>query len=238
VKKPSKRFRAAAAKVDAGRLYPLDEAVAVMQAGGAAKFNEAVDIAVNLGVDTKHAEQVVRGTVSLPHGTGKTVRVLVINKGNKDGEAREAGADHVGFDEFIKKIEGGWTDFDVLIATPDVMGQVGKLGKILGPRGLMPSPKSGTVTMNIGQAVREVKGGKIEFRTDKNGILHASVGKRAFEARHLAENILSFMSAVQRLKPAAAKGTYIKKVAISTTMGPGVHLDPLDLQARTKEAHG
>jgi large subunit ribosomal protein L1 len=223
--KLSKRMKAASANIDAKKLYSIDEAVELVKAGATAKFTEAVDIAVRLGVDPKKADQAIRGTVALPHGIGKEVRVLVITKPPKDEEARNAGADHVGFQDYIQKIQQGWADIDVIIATPDSMGELGKLGKILGPRGLMPNPKSGTVTLEVGKAVKEVKAGKIEFRVDKAGILHATVGKAHFDKEKLVENINAFLSTVVRLKPATAKGQYIKSIAVSSTMGPGVHID-------------
>ena len=223
--KESKRFKAASAKVDAKKFYSIDEAVELVKAGATAKFTEAVDIAVRLGVDPKKADQAIRGTVALPHGIGKEVRVLVIAKPPKDEEARQAGADHVGFQDYIQKIQQGWADIDVIIATPDAMGELGRLGKILGPRGLMPNPKSGTVTTDVAKAVKEVKAGKIEFRVDKAGILHATVGKAAFEKQKLVENINAFLATVVRLRPATAKGQYIKSIALSSTMGPGVHVD-------------
>ena len=223
--KQSKRFKAAAAKVDSKKEHTIDDAVAKVKGSATAKFVESVDIAVRLGVDPKKADQAVRGTVSLPHGIGRTVRVLVLAKPPRDEEARAAGADHSGFTDYIQKIQAGWADIDVIIATPDVMGEVGKLGKILGPRGLMPNPKSGTVTMDVGKAVKEVKAGKIEFRVDKAGILHATVGKASFEPNQLAENIHAFLTTVVRLKPATAKGAYIKSIALSSTMGPSVMID-------------
>ena len=223
--KQSKRFKAADAKVDHKKEYTIDDAVAKVKGCATAKFAESVDIAVRLGVDPKKADQAVRGTVSLPHGIGRTVRVLVLAKPPRDEEAKAAGADHAGFTDYIQKIQTGWADIDVIIATPDVMGEVGKLGKILGPRGLMPNPKSGTVTMDVGKAVKEVKAGKIEFRVDKAGILHASVGKASFEQRQLSENIHAFLNTVVRLKPATAKGAYIKSIALSSTMGPSVMID-------------
>lgn len=223
--KQSKRFRAVAAKVDGKKEYTIDEAVARVKECATAKFTESVDIAVRLGVDPKKADQAVRGTVSLPNGIGRTVRVLVLAKPPRDEEARAAGADHAGFTDYIQKIQGGWADIDVIVATPDVMGEVGKLGKILGPRGLMPNPKSGTVTMDVAKAVTEVKAGKIEFRVDKAGILHATIGKASFEGKKLSENIHAFLNTVVRLKPATAKGTYIKSIALSSTMGPSVMID-------------
>ncbi len=224
MKQYSKRFRAVAKKVQP-KNYTINDAVEVVKQTASAKFAEAVDIAVRLGLDPKKADQALRGTVSLPHGIGKEVRVLVIAKPPKDEEAKAAGADHVGYKDYLEKIQQGWADVDVIIATPDVMGDLGKLGKILGPRGLMPNPKSGTVTTDVGKAVKEVKAGKIEFRVEKAGIVHATVGKAAFEKEKLVENIHSFLSTIIRLKPATAKGQYVKSIAISTTMGPGVHID-------------
>jgi large subunit ribosomal protein L1 len=223
--KDSKRFKAASSTVDARKLYTIEEAVARVKEAATAKFVESVDIAVALGVDPKKADQAIRGTVALPHGIGKQVRVLVLARPPRDEEARAAGADHYGLADYIQKIQGGWADIDVIIATPDVMGEVGKLGKILGPRGLMPNPKSGTVTNDVAKAVTEVKAGKIEFRVDKAGILHASVGKADFDAGKLVDNIHAFLTTVARLKPPTAKGTYIKSISISSTMGPGVHVD-------------
>jgi large subunit ribosomal protein L1 len=190
-----------------------------------AKFTESVDIAVFLGVDPKKADQAIRGTVSLPHGIGKEVRVLVLAKPPRDEEAKAAGADHAGLADYLQKIQAGWADIDVIIATPDVMGEVGRLGKVLGPRGLMPNPKSGTVTTDVAKAVKEVKAGKIEFRVDKAGILHACVGKASFEPKQLADNIRAFLTTVIRLRPATAKGTYIRSINLSSTMGPGVAID-------------
>ena len=223
--KKSKRFKAVAGKVDSAKLYTIEDAVARVKETATAKFNESVDIAVRLGVDPKKADQAVRGTVSLPHGVGKEVRVLVLTKPPRDEEAKAAGADHAGFADYLQKIQGGWADIDVIIATPDVMGEVGKLGKILGPRGLMPNPKSGTVTQDVAKAVKEVKAGKIEFRVDKAGILHASVGKADFEGKALVDNIHAFLNTVIRLRPATAKGTYVKSINLSSTMGPGVRID-------------
>jgi len=223
--KNSKRFKAIAGKVDSAKAYTIEEAVARVKETATAKFSESVDIAVRLGVDPKKADQAVRGTVSLPHGVGKEVRVLVLARPPRDEEARAAGADHAGFADYLQKIQGGWADIDVIIATPDVMGEVGKLGKILGPRGLMPNPKSGTVTQDVAKAVKEVKAGKIEFRVDKAGILHASVGKADFEGKALVDNIHAFLNTVIRLRPATAKGTYVKSINLSSTMGPGVRID-------------
>ncbi|MFQ5641508.1 MAG: 50S ribosomal protein L1 [bacterium] len=223
--KKSKRYNQMMANVEIGKDYSLDEAVELLKKCASAKFDESVEMSVNLGVDPRHADQVVRGTVSLPHGIGKDVRVLVLTKGNKEDEAKESGADYVGFDDYIKKINEGWLDFDTVVATPDVMGEVGKLGRVLGPRGLMPNPKSGTVTFDVGKAVKELKAGKIEFRVDKYGILHVSVGKISFGNDKIRENIMAFMETVLRLKPAAAKGQYVKNVTISSTMGPGIPVD-------------
>ena len=219
-----RKFRAAAEQVDRSRTYTVPDAVVLVKQSAFAKFDETVDVAVNLGVDPRHADQVVRGTVVLPHGTGKTVRVLVIAQGERAREAEAAGADFVGI-EYIQKIKDGWLDTDVIVATPDVMGQLGALGKILGPRGLMPNPKAGTVTMDVTRAVREIKAGKIEFRVDKTGNVHAPVGKVSFKPEQLAENVQAFMETIVRAKPSAAKGTYIKSATISSTMGPGVKLD-------------
>ncbi|MBI3787421.1 MAG: 50S ribosomal protein L1 [Ignavibacteriales bacterium] len=230
MKKRSKRYKAAATKVEK-KNYSIADAVQRVKETASAKFQEGVDIAVRLGVDPKKADQAIRGTVALPHGIGKAVRVLVIAKPPKDEEAKAAGADHVGFQEYLEKIQQGWADIDVIIATPDVMGELGKLGRVLGPRGLMPNPKSGTVTPEVGKAVKEVKAGKIEFRVDKAGILHATIGKANFEKEKLVENIHSFLNTVIRLKPSTAKGTYIKSIAISTTMGPGVHIDRNEVAA-------
>jgi large subunit ribosomal protein L1 len=223
--KESKRFRAAAGKLEAKKNYSLEEAVDIVKSTATAKFAEGVDIAVRLGVDPKKADQAVRGTVALPHGIGKSVRVLVIARPPKDEEARAAGADEAGFQEILQKIQGGWADTDVIIATPDVMGELGKLGKVLGPRGLMPNPKSGTVTADVAKAVKEVKAGKIEFRVDKAGILHATVGKADFDKQKLVDNINAFLHTVVRLKPSTAKGQYIRSISISSTMGPGVAID-------------
>ena len=219
-----KKFETAAAKVDRTREYPIGDAVALVKGSSFAKFDETVDVAVNLGVDPRHADQVVRGTVVLPHGTGKSVRVLVITQGDRVREAEAAGADFVGV-EYIQKIKEGWLECDVIVATPDVMGQLGALGKVLGPRGLMPNPKAGTVTMDVTRAVREIKAGKIEFRVDKTGNVHAPVGKVSFTAPQLADNVQAFMDTIARAKPAAAKGTYIRSATISSTMGPGIRLE-------------
>jgi large subunit ribosomal protein L1 len=220
--KHSKRFTSVSKKVDADKQYTLEDAVNLVKTNATAKFDESVDIAIRLGVDPRKADQLVRGTVSLPHGIGKTVRVLVVARDAKQQEARDAGADVVGFEDVLDRIKGGWTDVDVVIATPDVMGELGKLGKILGPRGLMPNPKSGTVTMDVGTAVQEVKAGKIEYRVDKTGIVHASVGKASFDSSKLVDNINTFMGSIVRAKPQTSKGKYVRGITLSSTMGPGV----------------
>jgi large subunit ribosomal protein L1 len=212
----------------------LSQAIEMAKASATAKFDETMEMAVRLGVDPKHAEQMVRGTVVLPHGTGKQVRLLVFAKGEKEKEAREAGADYVGAEDLVEKIQGGWLDFERAIATPDVMGLVGRLGKILGPRGLMPNPKTGTVTFDVGKAVREFKGGKIEFRVEKAGIIHVPFGKASFLPQHLAENAMAILEALVRAKPASSKGRYLKGITISSTMGPGVRVDVNAIQADVK----
>jgi len=227
-----KKYAKAATAVSRDNL--LDDATAALQLvkdSSFAKFDESVEIAIRLGVDPRHADQVVRGTVVLPHGTGKKIRVLVLAQGDKVKEAEEAGADYVGL-EYVAKIKEGWLDFDVSVATPDVMGQVGQLGRILGPRGLMPSPKAGTVTFDVGKAVSEIKAGKIEFRVDKTGNVHAAIGRVSFEVDKLTENLHAFMDTVVRAKPSSSKGTYIRSVTLSSTMGPGVRIDP-NLYRRT-----
>ena len=221
----SKSYRAASEPIDQDELYSPLAAIKIAKAGSKKKFDETVDVAMRLGVDPRKADQMVRGTVNLPHGTGKTAKVLVFAGGDKAEAAREAGADVVGGDELIEKVSGGWLDFDAVVATPDMMGKVGRLGKVLGPRGLMPNPKAGTVTLDVTKAVREIKAGKIEFRVDKTGNVHAPVGKVSFKAEQLAENVHAFMETIARAKPAAAKGTYIKSATVSSTMGPGVKLD-------------
>ena len=224
MKTSGKKFRAAVATVDRARAYTLGEAVVLVKGASFAKFDETVDVAVRLGVDPRHADQVVRGTVVLPHGTGKTVKVLVITQGDRVKEAEAAGADYAGI-EYVQKLKDGWLDCDVIVATPDVMGQLGQLGKILGPRGLMPNPKAGTVTMDVGRAVREIKAGKIEFRVDKTGNVHAPIGKVSFSAAQLQENLAAFMDTIVKARPSAAKGIYLKSATVSSTMGPGVRLD-------------
>jgi len=225
----TKRRKVAEAKVDKNKIYSLKEATALVKNINTTKFDSSVDIHVRLGVDPKKADQQVRGTVTLPHGTGKTKKVLVLCTPDKEAAAREAGADYVGLDEFIAKIEGGWTDVDVIVATPSVMPKIGKLGKVLGPRNLMPNPKTGTVTNDVAAAVTEVKGGKIAFKVDKAGIVHASIGRVSFTAEKLAENSQEFMNALIRLKPSAAKGTYVKGVSMAATMSPGITIDAKSL---------
>jgi large subunit ribosomal protein L1 len=222
----TKNRKASLEKYDAEKAYTLTEAASVVKKITNTKFDASVDIAVRLGVDPKKSNQMVRGTVSLPHGTGKTVRVLVLCTPDKEAEAKAAGADHVGLNDYIEKIKGGWTDVDVIITTPNVMGQVGALGRVLGPRGLMPNPKTGTVTMDVGKAVTEKKAGNIDFKVDKTGIVHASVGRVSFEANKLAENAHELIQTIIKLKPSSAKGTYIKSVSMSSTMSPGVNVEP------------
>jgi large subunit ribosomal protein L1 len=225
--KHGKRYREAQAKLDPGRAYPLGEAVETLVGFPPAKFDESVELAINLGVDPRHADQMVRGALVLPHGIGKGVRVLVFAKGEKEKEAREAGADFVGAEDLAKKIqEESWVDFDRVIASPDMMGVVGRLGKILGPRGLMPNPKLGTVTADVGRAVREQKAGKVEYRVDKSGIIHASIGRRSFQPQQIFENASALLEAIVRAKPASAKGVYLKRISLSTTMGPAIRIDP------------
>ena len=232
--KAGKKHKENLAKVDKSKLYPLDEALNLMQEFGKAKFDESVDIAIRLGVDPRHADQMVRSSVSLPHGTGKTVRVLVFAKGDKVQEALDAGADYAGGDDLVEKIQGGWLEFDRTVATPDMMGTVGKIGRILGPRNLMPNAKLGTVTFDIARVVKEIKSGKVDFRVDKAGIVHTLVGKRSFSVEALKENIIALIERIIQLKPSSAKGTYLKSVSISTTMGPGIKLDTNELRALAK----
>lgn len=223
--KRGRRYSAAREKVEAGRDYPLGDALSIVKETSKTKFDETVEVAMRLNVDPRHADQMVRGAVALPHGTGKETRVLVLTRGEAQKDAQEAGADYVGADEYIEQIEKGWTEFDVVIATPDIMRDVGKLGRVLGPRGLMPNPKSGTVTFDVGPAVREVKSGRVEYRVDRNGNLHGAVGKVSFSVEQLTENASAFIDAVMRAKPASAKGQYIRRLTISSTMGPGVSVD-------------
>jgi len=228
--KRGKGFLDARKNVESEKRYALREAVELVLSTTRAKFDETVDAAIRLGVNPRHADQMVRGSVVLPNGLGKTVRVLAFAKGDKEKEALDAGADFTGSDDLIEKIKWGWLDFDRVIATPDMMGSVGKLGKILGPRGLMPNPKVGTVTFNVGNAVKEAKAGKVEFRVEKAGIVHSPVGKASFGTDKLYENILALLETIIKLKPASSKGTYLRSISLSTTMGPGVKADPLDVR--------
>jgi large subunit ribosomal protein L1 len=228
--KPGKKYREAAKLVDKAA-YTLTDAMPLVKKAAYAKFDETVEVAMRLGVDPKHADQMVRGTVVLPHGLGKSKRVLVIASGDKVREAREAGADEVGGDDVVQKIQSGWMEFDGVIATPDMMKSVGKLGKVLGPRGLMPNPKTGTVTMDVARAVKEVKAGKVEFRVDKTGIIHCPVGKVSFDAHRLAENAQALISSILKAKPATAKGRYVRSIVISSTLGPGVPIDLTSVEA-------
>jgi len=224
--KLTKNQKVAYAKVDANKAYTLQDASKLVKEISYTKFDASVDLSVRLGVDPRKANQMVRGIVTLPHGTGKTVRVLVLCTPDKEQEAKDAGAEHVGLDDFIQKIEGGWTDVDIIITMPSVMAKVGKLGKILGPRNLMPNPKTGTVTNDIGKAVAEVKAGKIDFKVDKSGIIHASIGKVSFDAQKLSDNAHELLSTIVKLKPSAAKGTYMKSISMSSTMSPGIAIEP------------
>lgn len=225
--KRGKKYLEAAKKIDAAKRYPIDEATELVVASARAKFDETVSAAVRLGVNPAHADQMVRGSVVLPNGLGKSVRVLVFAKGEKEREALDAGADVVGSDDMVEKIRGGWLEFDRVIATPDMMGSVGKLGKILGPRGLMPNPKVGTVTFDVGRTVKELKAGKVEFRVEKAGIVHCPIGKASFGAEKLKENFIALVEMIIKLKPASSKGIYIRSVSLATVMGPGVKVDPL-----------
>ncbi|MBK9697409.1 MAG: 50S ribosomal protein L1 [Propionibacteriaceae bacterium] len=224
--KRSKAYKAAEAAIKADQLYTPEEAIALAKQGASAKFDETIEVAMRLGVDPRKADQMVRGTVNLPNGTGKTARVLVFATGEKAAEALAAGADEVGSDDLIEKITGGYLDFDSVVATPDLMGKVGRLGRVLGPRGLMPNPKTGTVTMDVAKAVTEIKGGKIEFRVDRHANLHLIVGKASFEPQQLAQNYFAALDEVLRLKPSASKGRYLAKITVSSTMGPGITVDP------------
>jgi len=230
----TKKQISAREKVDRSKKYSLTEGLESVVETSYAKFDESVDVAVKLGVDPRHADQMVRGTCVLPHGTGKTLRVLAFAKAEKEKEARDAGADYVGGEELAKKIQDGWLEFDKAVATPDMMGVVGKLGKILGPRGMMPNPKVGTVTFDIGKAVSELKGGKVEFRVEKAGIVHCAIGRVSFGPDKLAENLKALMESIIRLKPSASKGVYLRGIALSTTMGPGLKLDPQEMRNLVK----
>ena len=225
-----KKYEAASKRVEKPA-YTIADAMPIVKGAAYAKFDETVDVAIRLGVDPKHADQMVRGTVVLPHGLGKTIRVIAIASGDKVREAREAGADEVGSDELVQKIQGGWMEFDAVVATPDMMKSVGRLGKVLGPHGLMPNPKTGTVTLDIARAVKELKAGKVEFRVDKTGIIHCSVGKVSFDAAKLAENAHALITSVIKAKPATAKGKYVRSIVISSTIGPGVSIDPASVEA-------
>ena len=225
-----KKFEAAAKQIDKPA-YTLGDAMPLVKKIAFAKFDETVDIAIRLGVDPKHADQMVRGTVVLPHGLGKTLRVIAIASGDKVREGREAGADEVGGDDLVQKIQGGWMEFDAVVATPDMMKSVGRLGKVLGPRGLMPNPKTGTVTMDVARAVKELKAGKVEFRVDKTGIIHSAVGKVSFDAAKLTDNAQALIASVLKAKPATAKGKYVKSIVVSSTLGPGVAIDPATVEA-------
>lgn len=229
--KRGKKYREAAQKIDRAKRYTIEEACQIIPGTRIAKFDESVDVAVRLGVNPKYADQMVRGAVVMPHGTGKTIRVAVFAKGDKAKEAEAAGADVWGAEDLVEKVQGGFLDFDATVATPDMMGLVGKLGRILGTRGLMPNPKVGTVTFDVGKAVKELKAGRVEFRVEKAGIVHAPVGRVSFGAQKLRENLMALIELLMKLKPATAKGTYVRSVAISTTMGPSVRLDPAELVA-------
>ena len=228
--KLTKNRKLVLAKIEPNKAYKLSEAAALLKEITFTKFDASVDLDVRLGVDPRKSNQMVRGVVTLPHGTGKSVRVLVLCTPDKETEATEAGADYVGLDEYVEKIKGGWTDVDVIITTPNVMAKVGALGRILGPRGLMPNPKTGTVTMEVGKAVKEVKAGKVDFKVDKFGIVHSSIGKIAFSAEQIVDNANEFMNVIMKLKPATAKGTYVKSIFLSTTMSPGLQIDPKSLE--------
>jgi large subunit ribosomal protein L1 len=234
MRRHGKKYTAARGLVAANRMYSIEEAVPLVQKVKYAKFDETVELTLRLGVDPKHADQMVRGTVVLPHGLGKTKRVLAIAGGEKQKEAREAGADVIGGEELVEKIMGGWTEFDAVVATPDMMRAVGKLGKVLGPKGLMPNPKTGTVTVDIAKAIKEIKAGKVEFRVDKTGIIHAPLGKTSFESDSLVANAHALVDSIVKAKPSAAKGKYLKSVTLSSTMGPGVRIDTTHIDVVVK----
>lgn len=234
--KKGKNYRKVSEDIDKAKVYSLDEGIELALKGHYAKFDESVDIAIRLGVDPRHADQMVRSSVVLPNGTGKEIRVLVFAKGDKEKEALDAGADYAGGDEFVEKIQGGWLDFDRTIATPDMMATVGKIGRILGPRNLMPNAKLGTVTFDVGRVVKEIKSGKVDFKVDKAGVVHAMLGKASFGSQKMKENILAFIDKIIQLKPSTSKGIYLKSISLSTTMGPGVKVDPLDVRNLIKQA--
>ncbi len=234
--KHGKKYRNSVGEIDKTKLYELTEGVALALKAAYAKFDESIDLAVRLGVDPRHADQMVRSSVMLPHGTGKEVRVLVFAKGEKETEALDAGADFAGSDEIIARIKDGWLDFDKTIATPDMMGEVGKIGRILGPRNLMPNAKLGTVTFDIARVVGEIKKGKVDFRVDKNGVVHAAIGKKSFGPEKIQDNIIAFIDKLIQLKPSSSKGIYLKSIALSATMGPGVKLDPFNIRTLIKES--
>jgi len=234
--KRGKNYIKASENIDTAKVYGLDEGIELALKGSYAKFDESVDIAIRLGVDPRHADQMVRSSVVLPNGTGKEIRVLVFAKGEKEKEALDAGADYAGGDEFVEKIQGGWLEFDRTIATPDMMATVGKIGRILGPRNLMPNAKLGTVTFDVGRVVKEIKSGKVDFKVDKAGVVHAMLGRASFGSQKMKENILAFVDRIVQLKPSTSKGIYLKSISLSTTMGPGVKVDPLDVRNMIKQA--
>jgi large subunit ribosomal protein L1 len=233
--KRGKNYIKASENIDTAKVYGLDEGIELALRGSYAKFDESVDIAIRLGVDPRHADQMVRSSVVLPNGTGKEIRVLVFAKGEKEKEALDAGADYAGGDEFVEKIQGGWLEFDRTIATPDMMATVGKIGRILGPRNLMPNAKLGTVTFDVGRVVKEIKSGKVDFKVDKAGVVHAMLGRASFGTQKMKENILAFVDRIVQLKPSTSKGIYLKSISLSTTMGPGVKVDPLDVRNMIKQ---
>lgn len=234
--KHGKKYKESVVKLEKSRKYSLEEGVSLVKEASYVKFDETVELAMRLGVDPKHSDQMIRGAVSLPHGTGKTIRVAVFAKGEKEKEALDAGADFVGAEDLVEKIQKeNWLDFDAAVATPDMMAHVGKIGRVLGPRGLMPNPKIGTVTFDVGKAVTDLKGGRVDFRTEKSGVIHLGVGKVSFEAPQLKDNVLAVLDTVLKLKPSSAKGTYLKSIYVSSTMGPGIEIDPVQAQSLVKE---
>jgi len=236
VAKHGKKYKESVVKLEKSRKYSLEEGVSLVKEASYVKFDETVELAMRLGVDPKHSDQMIRGAVSLPHGTGKTIRVAVFAKGEKEKEALDAGADFVGAEDLVEKIQKeNWLDFDAAVATPDMMAHVGKIGRVLGPRGLMPNPKIGTVTFDVGKAVTDLKGGRVDFRTEKSGVIHLGVGKVSFEAPQLKDNVLAVLDTVLKLKPSSAKGTYLKSIYVSSTMGPGIEIDPVQAQSLVKE---